>query len=259
MEHGKPIFLLHMEVLRAHRDVGRGSLKKRRPSCRSRDPHRVGGWLGFFLDQRSKQISSPFCYPKVGRIGRVSAPERRMKWGAGFSFYNPFDMIGPATFPLSLMFRGGIHPRTTSLVVARKARTQRTSRAPFPFTNNNKGKKASTRTTFLLRADVAKCLTLLVIVPCRCGWCSFARAWTNPRKGCLSGHLRMIRAVWRETLTYSLFFLGGKEPDRVPPLTWPGPKWKWSGGPTHPNQGYAGIREEQHLTMFMTNWILTYQ
>ncbi|KAK1572932.1 hypothetical protein Q3G72_015885 [Acer saccharum] len=32
MEHGKPIFLLHMEVLRAHRDVGRGSLKKRRPS-----------------------------------------------------------------------------------------------------------------------------------------------------------------------------------------------------------------------------------
>ncbi|KAL8245362.1 hypothetical protein R6Q59_011620 [Mikania micrantha] len=32
MEHGKPIFL-HMEVLRAHRDVGRGSLKKRRPSC----------------------------------------------------------------------------------------------------------------------------------------------------------------------------------------------------------------------------------
>lgn len=26
MEHGKPIFL-HMEVLRAHRDVGKGSLK----------------------------------------------------------------------------------------------------------------------------------------------------------------------------------------------------------------------------------------
>lgn len=50
MEHGKPIFL-YMEVLRAHRDVGRGSLKKRRPSCRSRDLHRVGGGLGFFLDQ----------------------------------------------------------------------------------------------------------------------------------------------------------------------------------------------------------------
>lgn len=28
MEHGKPIFL-HIEVPRAHRDVGRGSLKKR--------------------------------------------------------------------------------------------------------------------------------------------------------------------------------------------------------------------------------------
>lgn len=81
-------------------------------------------------------------------------------------------MIGPAAFPLSLMIRGGIRPRTTSLVVVRKARTPRTSRAPF----TNKGKKASTRTTFLLRADVAKCLTLLVIVPCCCGWCSFARA-----------------------------------------------------------------------------------
>ena len=31
------------------------------------------------------------------------------------------------------------------------------------------------------------------------------------------------------------------------------------GGSTHPNQGYAGICEEQHLTMFITNWILTYQ
>lgn len=56
-----------------------------------------------------------------------------------------------------------------------------------------------------------------------------------------------------------VFFWGGEEPDRVPPLTWPGPKFKFSGGPTHPNQGYAGIREEQHLTMFMTNRILTYQ
>ena len=166
-------------------------------------------------------------------------------------------MIGPATFPLSLMFRSGTRPRTTSPVVVRKARTPRTSRAPF----TNKGKKASTRTTFLLRADVAKCLTLLVIVSCCCGRCSFARArepTQQTRKECLSGHLRMIRAVWRETLTYS-FFLGGGGPDRVPPLTWPGPKWKWSGGPTHPNQGYAGIREEQHLTMFMTNRILTYQ
>jgi len=36
MEHGKPIFL-HMEVLQAHRYVGRGSLKKRRPSCYGSD------------------------------------------------------------------------------------------------------------------------------------------------------------------------------------------------------------------------------
>ena len=94
--------------------------------------------------------------------------------GSRVLFLQPFsfDMIGPATFPLSLMFRSGIRPRTTSPVVVRKARTPRTSRAPF----TNKGKKASTRTTFLLRADVAKCLTLLVIVPCCCGQCSFARA-----------------------------------------------------------------------------------
>ncbi|KAL5070726.1 hypothetical protein RYX36_021613 [Vicia faba] len=56
----------------------------------------------------------------------------------------------------------GIRPRTTNPVVVRKARTPRMSHAP----KTNKGKKASTRTTFLLRADLAKCLTLLVIVPC---------------------------------------------------------------------------------------------
>ncbi|VVA39631.1 Hypothetical predicted protein [Prunus dulcis] len=38
-----------------------------------------------------------------------------------------------------------------------------------------------------------------------------------------------------------------------------GDKVMMCGGPTHPNQGYAGIGEEQHLTMFMTNRILTYQ
>jgi len=54
------------------------------------------------------------------------------------------------------MFSSGIRPRT---VVVRKARTPRTSRAP----KTNKGKKASTRTTSLLRADLAKCLTLLVL------------------------------------------------------------------------------------------------
>jgi hypothetical protein len=108
------------------------------------------------------------------RSNRAGGTSNEIGSRAGFSFYNPFDidMIGP---PLSLMFRSGIRPRTTSPVVVRKARTPRTSRAP----KTNKGKKASTRTTFLLRADLAKCLTLLVIVPCCCGRCSFAR---NPTK-----------------------------------------------------------------------------
>nr|YP_009941494.1 hypothetical protein [Fagus sylvatica]QOC70552.1 hypothetical protein [Fagus sylvatica]QVG61341.1 hypothetical protein [Fagus sylvatica]QVG61397.1 hypothetical protein [Fagus sylvatica] len=39
------------------------------------------------------------------------------------------NRAGPC--PLSLMFRSGIRPRTTSPVVVRKARTPRTSRAPF--------------------------------------------------------------------------------------------------------------------------------
>lgn len=78
MEHGKPIFL-HMEVLRAHRDVGRGSLKKRRPSCRSRDLQRGGGGMGFFLDQsRSARL---LVIQKSVESGRKQppAPERRMK------------------------------------------------------------------------------------------------------------------------------------------------------------------------------------
>ncbi|GMY29192.1 NADH dehydrogenase [ubiquinone] iron-sulfur protein 2 [Fagus crenata] len=54
----------------------------------------------------SKQISSPSCYPKVGRIGQ-------------------------APCPLSLMFRNGIRLRTTSPVVVWKAQTPRTSRTPF--------------------------------------------------------------------------------------------------------------------------------
>ena len=103
-------------------------------------------------------------------VGHVTCTELMADWA--FSLIKADQLA----FSLSLMIRGGIRPRTTSLVVVRKARTPRTSRAPF----TNKGKKASTRTTFLLRADVAKCLTLLVIVPCCCGWCLFARAWTNP-------------------------------------------------------------------------------
>ena len=141
MEHGKPIFL-HMEVPRAHRDVGRGSLKKRRPSCRSLFcTELVADWA--------------FSLIKADQLAFFLSKSRSNR---------------AAPCPLSLMFRGGIRPRTTSLVVVRKAQTPRTSRAPFTK------KKASTRTTFLLRADVAKCLTLLVIVPCCCGWCSFARA-----------------------------------------------------------------------------------
>ncbi|KAK2351174.1 NADH dehydrogenase subunit [Trifolium repens] len=53
---------------------------------------------------------------------------------------------------------------------------------PAPPPKTNKGRKASTRTTFLLRADLAKCLTLLVIVPCCCGQCSFARNPTNKER-----------------------------------------------------------------------------
>lgn len=94
--------------------------------------------------------------------------------------------------PLSQLFRSGIRPRTTSLVVVRKARTPRTSRAPF----TNKGKKVSTRTTFLLRADVALCLTLSKFPAVAADARSRAREPTQQtRKGCLSGHLRMIRAV----------------------------------------------------------------
>lgn len=43
MEHGKPIFL-HMEVLRAHRDVGRGSLKKRRAVGHVTCTEKVADW-----------------------------------------------------------------------------------------------------------------------------------------------------------------------------------------------------------------------
>ncbi len=133
----------------------------------------------------------------------------------------------------------------TSLVVVRKARTPRTSRAPF----TKKGKKASTRTTFLLRADVAKCLTLLVIVPCCCGWCSFARARTNPTNKGLYGHLRMIRAVWWETITYSLCFFwgGGEDPDRPPHLLGPGLSESEVVGLPIPTRGMLGFAKSSTL------------
>jgi hypothetical protein len=129
----------------------------------------VADWA--FSLSKADQLAFLLSKSRSNRAGPCPGTSNEID-GWVFSFYDPFDMIGPAPVPLSLMFRSGIRPRTTILVVVRKARTPRTSCAPF----TNKGKKASTRTTFLLRADVAKCLTLLVIVSCCCGRCSFVRA-----------------------------------------------------------------------------------
>ncbi|CAK8541693.1 unnamed protein product [Lathyrus sativus] len=82
-------------------------------------------------------------------VGHVTCTELVADWA--FSFIKADQL---AAFLLSKS-RSEIRPRTTSPVVVRKARTPRTSRAP----KTNKGKKASTRTTFLLHADLAKCLT----------------------------------------------------------------------------------------------------
>jgi hypothetical protein len=129
-------------------------------------------------------------------------------------FLRPFWYDRPG--PLSLMFRSGIRPRTTILVVVRKARTPRTSCAPF----TNKGKKASTRTTFLLRADVAKCLTLLVIVSCCCGRCSFVRAWTNPtnkERMPLGASENDSSRMKGNSHVQFVFFLGGEGARQGPP------------------------------------------
>ncbi|KAG6467756.1 hypothetical protein ZIOFF_074408 (mitochondrion) [Zingiber officinale] len=74
------------------------------------------------------------------------------------------------------------------------------------------------------------------------------------------GHVTCTELVadWAFSLIKAdqLAFLLSKS--RVTPFTSLRPKpSKW--GHTHPNQGYAGTCEKQHLTMFMTNWILTYQ
>lgn len=63
MEHGKPIFL-HMEVLRAHRNVGKGSLKKRRAVGHVTCTELVADWAFSFLkgDQLAFLLS-------IGRIG----------------------------------------------------------------------------------------------------------------------------------------------------------------------------------------------
>ncbi|KAK8505498.1 hypothetical protein V6N12_075840 [Hibiscus sabdariffa] len=105
-------------------------------------------------------------------VGHVTCTELAAGWA--FSLIKADQLAFFLSKSRSNQRRDAIHPRTTSLVVVRKARTSRTSRAPF----TNKGKKASTRTTFLLRVDVAKCLTLLVIVPCCCGVCWESRRAT---------------------------------------------------------------------------------
>nr|AGC78906.1 hypothetical protein [Vicia faba]AGC78937.1 hypothetical protein [Vicia faba]AGC79020.1 hypothetical protein [Vicia faba] len=110
------------------------------------------------------------------------------------------------------MFRSGIRPRTTSPVVVRKARTPRTSRAP----KTNKGNKASTRTTFLLRADLAKCLTLLVIVPCCCGQCSFARNPTNKERMPLGASENDSSRMKGNSHVQFVFFGGGRSPTGSP-------------------------------------------
>lgn len=72
MEHGKPIFL-HMEVLRAHSDVGRGSLKSEgRAVGHVTCTDKVADWAFSWIK------ADPLA-PLVGRIGRAPAPERRMK------------------------------------------------------------------------------------------------------------------------------------------------------------------------------------
>ncbi|CAI8607275.1 unnamed protein product [Vicia faba] len=124
------------------------------------EPHEFTGCCGH-IEMWVEEVSK-----SEGRaVGHVTCTELVADWA--FSLIKADKL---AAFLLSKS-RSGIRPRTTSPVVVRKARTPRTSRAP----KTNKGNKSSTRTTFLLRADLAKCLTLLVIVPCCCGQCSFAR------------------------------------------------------------------------------------
>lgn len=77
MEHGKPIFL-HMEVLRAHRDVGRGSLKKRRAVGHVTCTELVADWafslikadpLAFLLSKSRSNRACPGTSNEIG--GRV--------------------------------------------------------------------------------------------------------------------------------------------------------------------------------------------
>lgn len=130
------------------------------------------GHIEMWVEEASKS--------KGRAVGHMTCTELVADWAFSVIKADPLAFLlsksrsnRAAPVPLSLMFRSGIRPRTTILVVGRKARTPRTSRAPF----TNKGKKPQPEPhSFCLRADVAKCLTLLVIVSCCCGRCSFARA-----------------------------------------------------------------------------------
>lgn len=96
MEHGKPIFL-HMEVLRAHRDVGRGSIKKRRAVGHVTCTEKVADWAFSWI--KADQLAE-----FVDRIPRNV--EFRMKIG-GLLQPSLYDR----PFPLSLP--DGICPITT--------------------------------------------------------------------------------------------------------------------------------------------------
>jgi hypothetical protein len=69
MEHGKPIFL-HMEVLRAHRDVGRGSLKKRRVVGHVTRTEKVADWAFSWI--KADQLAS--LVDRIGRKVEVKGP-----------------------------------------------------------------------------------------------------------------------------------------------------------------------------------------
>lgn len=76
MEHGKPIFL-HMEVLRAHRDVGRGSLKKRRAVGHVTCTEKVADWAFSYI--KADQLAE-----FVDRIGRPGTSNEN-RWPGSLS------------------------------------------------------------------------------------------------------------------------------------------------------------------------------
>ncbi|KAL4292931.1 hypothetical protein AHAS_Ahas18G0077400 [Arachis hypogaea] len=140
------------------------------------EPHEFTGCCGH-IEMWEEEVSK-----SEGRaVGHVTCTELVADWAFSLIKADQLAAFLPGHLPLSLMFRSGIRPRTTTPVVVR---TPRTSRAPF----TNKGKKASTRTKFLLRADFPAVVTSARLR---------AREPTQQtRKGCPDRHLRMIRAWW---------------------------------------------------------------